>query len=113
MVGQLKVIGDRGELRDYVDLMVIELQAHRRVEEGIELYLQRYGLDDTHPSVRSIVLALGHFDDVAGDPLLEADADGIACEQLPTPTGGPSSTTSTTTAAAQPVAVAATPRFTG
>jgi hypothetical protein len=70
---KLKVIGDRGELRDYVDLMVIELQAHRRVEEGIELYLQRYGLDDTHPSVRSIVLALGHFDDVAGDPLLEAE----------------------------------------
>ena len=54
------------------------------------------------------------FDDGAlGAPLLDPDADGIACEQLPTPTGGPSSTTSTTTAAAQPVAVAATPRFTG
>lgn len=70
---KVKVIGDRGELRDYVDLMAIEQQAHRGVEEGIELYLQRFGLDDTHPSVRAIVLGLGHFGDVAGDPLLEAE----------------------------------------
>lgn len=70
---KLKVIGDRGELRDYVDLMAIEQLAHRTAEEGIEIYLQRYGLDDTHPSLRAIVLGLGHFDDVAGDPLLEAE----------------------------------------
>ena len=64
---------DRGELRDYVDLMAIEQRAHRSVEEGIDLYLARYGLDATHPSVRAIVLGLGHFDDVAGDPLLESE----------------------------------------
>ena len=53
--------------------------------------------------------------DVLGAPLLDPDGDGIACEQLPpTPTSGPSSTTtSTTTSAVRPVAVAATPSFTG
>jgi hypothetical protein len=53
--------------------MAIEEQAGRRVEEGIELYLSRYGLTDAHPSLRAVVLALGHFDDVEGDPLLEAE----------------------------------------
>jgi hypothetical protein len=70
---KVKVIGDRGELRDYVDLMALEQMAHRTVEEGIALYLQRYGLDDDHPSIRAIVTGLGYFDDVAGDPLLESE----------------------------------------
>ena len=73
LAAKVKVIGDRGELRDYVELMAIEQQTGRTVEEGIELYLQRYGVVDTHPSVRAIVLGLGHFDDVVGDPLLEAE----------------------------------------
>lgn len=70
---KVKVIGDRGELRDYVDLMHIELSTRRTVEEGIALYLQRYGLDDDHPSIRAIVAGLGYFDDIAPDPLLESE----------------------------------------
>ncbi len=53
---------------------------------------------------------------VLGAPLLDPDGDAIACEQLPTPAAGASSTTSSTTTsttAGQPVAVGATPRFTG
>jgi hypothetical protein len=70
---KVKVVGDRGELRDYVDLLAIEEHTGRTVEEGIALYLRRYGLDHDHPSVRAIVTGLGWFDDVAGDPLLEAE----------------------------------------
>lgn len=70
---KVKVIGDRGELRDYVDLLAIEERTGRTVEEGIALYLRRFGLGDDHPSVRAIVGGLGWFDDVAGDPLLEVE----------------------------------------
>lgn len=70
---KVKVIGDRGELRDYVDLMAIEEHTGRTVEEGIGLYLERFGLTDDHPSLHAIVTGLGWFDDVAGDPHLEAE----------------------------------------
>jgi hypothetical protein len=42
---KLKVIVDRGELRDYFDLMAIERDAGRTVEEGLGLSLERYGLE--------------------------------------------------------------------
>lgn len=65
---KLKVVGDRGELRDYFDLLVIDRDTGRRIEEGCALFLARY-----HPGVQEaallhIVRALGHFADVADDP---------------------------------------------
>lgn len=66
-------VGDRGELRDYVDLMEIERRTGLVVEEVVPLYLDRYGLDPAHESVTSILLALGHLDDVADDPGQAAD----------------------------------------
>jgi hypothetical protein len=39
---KLKVVGDRGELRDYFDLMAIEQQTGRTVEEGLSLFLARF-----------------------------------------------------------------------
>lgn len=67
---KLKVIGERGEMRDYFDVMRIEQHTGRRVEEGLQLYMARYGVERTHPSVEAIVLGLGYFDDVADDPYL-------------------------------------------
>ncbi len=67
---KLKVIADRGELRDYFDLMTIETRAGRRAEEGLALYLHRYGIDETHPTVEAIVRGLGFLDDVNDDPHL-------------------------------------------
>ena len=73
---KLKVIGDRGELRDYYDLMRIETDVGLMMEVGLRLYAQRYGIELDHPSVAHIVRALGTFSDVAPDPWL-ADS---ACE---------------------------------
>jgi hypothetical protein len=39
---KLKVVGDRGELRDYYDLMVIEQRAWRTADEGLALFVERF-----------------------------------------------------------------------
>lgn len=67
---KLKVIGDRGELRDYYDIEVIEERTTLTVEQGIALYVARYRPDPPEPSVAHIVRALGYLDDVADDPAL-------------------------------------------
>lgn len=71
---KLKVIGDRGELRDYYDLMCIEQRAGLPVEHGLLLYQHRYGVAADHPSIVHIVQALGYLDDVVDDPLLAQSA---------------------------------------
>jgi hypothetical protein len=70
---KLKVIGDRGELRDYFDVMTIEQRLGRTVEEGIALYLERFQVPPEHESVRHVVLGLGYLDDVDDDELLPVD----------------------------------------
>ncbi len=74
---KLKVIGDRGELRDYYDLKVIEERAGRRVEEGIGLFLRRYGPRDPDAAARHVLLGLGYFDDVGDDPFLPETREQI------------------------------------
>ncbi len=75
---KVKVIGDRGELRDYFDLMRMEQIAGRRIEEGIGLYMTRYRVAPEHPSIEHIVEALGYLDDVDEDDLLPEDRATIA-----------------------------------
>jgi len=69
---KVKVVGDRAELRDFFDLMEIEARAHRYVEEGLQLYMARFGIDETHMSLGHIVKGFGYFDDLNDDPFLEA-----------------------------------------
>lgn len=74
---KLKVIGDRGAIRDYFDLMVIERDTDLRVEEGLELFVRRY-----HPRVPDMALAhivrgLGYLDDVELDPQLPIDLSEV------------------------------------
>ncbi len=75
-----KVIGDRGEMRDYYDLMRITTDAGISPHIGLRLYSERYGVTLEHPSVAHIVTALGSFADVADDPWLAeaAEADASA-----------------------------------
>lgn len=77
MAMKLKVVGDRGELRDYFDLMAIERQAGRMVEEGLSLFLTRF--EPTYPqqALGHIVRGLGYFDDVEADDLLPVGRDEI------------------------------------
>lgn len=75
---KLKVIGDRGELRDYFDLMEIERKAGRPVEEGLGLYLTRYRVRPDDVTVSHIVGALGYLEDVDEDDALPVDKGAIA-----------------------------------
>lgn len=75
---KVKVIGDRGELRDYFDLKRIEEITGRGVEEGIGLYMTRYQVPPEHPSIGHIVEALAYLDDVDEDDMLPEDHATIA-----------------------------------
>jgi predicted nucleotidyltransferase component of viral defense system len=73
---KLKVVGDRGELR-YFDVMQIEQQARRTVEEGLGLYMARYDVPREHVTIRHIVNGLGYFGDVGDDEALPVSRDEI------------------------------------
>jgi hypothetical protein len=75
---KLNAIAGRGELRDYFDLMTIDQQSGRTIEEGLALFLARYQPSHQDSALTPILLALGHLDDVADDPFLPADRDTIA-----------------------------------
>jgi len=74
---KLKVVGDRGELRDYYDLMRVETDAGVMMETALRLYGRRYGIAMDHPSVPHIVRAIGSFADVADDPWLAESLQGL------------------------------------
>lgn len=65
---KLKVLLDRRELRDYFDLLSIERDGGRTVEEGIGLALAKYRPAAEPAFVTRVLLALGHLDDVEDDP---------------------------------------------
>lgn len=72
---KLEVVGDRGELRDYYDLMCIEVEGEADAIGMLDWYCRRYGVSKDHQSVYHIVRALGSFSDVADDPWLSASLD--------------------------------------
>ena len=74
---KLNAIAGRAQLRDYYDLMAIEQQAGRSVEEGLALFLARYQPDHADSAITPILLGLGYLDDVADDPSLPAERDTI------------------------------------
>lgn len=70
---KVKVIADRGELRDYFDLMVIEQRTDLTVEEGLVLFVDRYQPASPESAVSVIVRGLGYLDDVNDDPGLPVE----------------------------------------
>jgi hypothetical protein len=70
MAMKLKVVGDRGEMRDYYDIKLIEEQGHLTVEDGIALFLERYGVGPASEALRHVVGTLGYLDDVEEDDAL-------------------------------------------
>ena len=74
---KLKVIGDRGELRDYFDLLVLERDTGHRIEEGLAIVIERYRPDTPEAAILHIVRALGYLDDVADDPGLPGNRTEI------------------------------------
>lgn len=78
MATKLKVIAQRGELRDYFDLQRIEEQTGRTVDEGLSYFVARYQPPDVRDQVLAIINALGYLDDVDEDEFLPATKDEIA-----------------------------------
>ncbi len=74
---KLNAIAGRAELRDYFDLMTIERQGGRTIEEGLALFLARYRPQHEDSALAPIVLALGHLDDVGDDPFLPVEREEI------------------------------------
>jgi hypothetical protein len=75
---KLKVLAERGEMRDYFDVRAIDEQSPLSVEDGVALFLARYRLDPSSGAVRSLIHALGYLDDVEEDPSLPASRDELA-----------------------------------
>jgi len=69
---KLKAVGDRGELRDYFDLKLIEEQGGVTVEDAFGYLLQRFNITREHESVKHIVMSLGFLGDVEDDEMLPA-----------------------------------------
>jgi hypothetical protein len=74
---KLEVVGDRGELRDYFDLMTIEQRAGRSVEEGLQLFLARFQPPYAQNALGHIVRGLGYFDDIEPDDQLPVSHQSI------------------------------------
>lgn len=74
---KLKVVMDRGALRDYFDLMSIEQRTDLDVVQGATLYVQRYRPTTPDQHIGQIVRALGYFEDVDDDPAVPASRDEI------------------------------------
>ena len=72
MAMKLKVVGDRGELRDYFDLMTIEQRTGRTADEGLALFAERFQPEYPQQAINHILLGLGYFDDVDPDDALPA-----------------------------------------
>ena len=77
MAMKLKVVGDRGELRDYFDLMTIEQRTNRTVDEGLALFLERFQPEFPDQALSHIVLDLGYFNDVDPDDALPVSRQQI------------------------------------
>lgn len=75
---KLKVIAERGELRDYFDLKSIEQRTGRTVEEGLGLFRERYGASADSQALGRVVRALGYLDNVEEDKLVPEDKREIA-----------------------------------
>lgn len=67
---KLKVVGDRGELRDSFDLMMIEQRTGRTADEGLALFVARFQPEYPQQAINHILLGLGYFDDVDPDDAL-------------------------------------------
>jgi predicted nucleotidyltransferase component of viral defense system len=78
MAMKLKVLAERGELRDYYDVMRIEQDGGVSVEDGIAYYLERYGLDRASAALTHLIRALGHLGDVDDDEALPISKESLA-----------------------------------
>jgi hypothetical protein len=63
MAMKIKVMAERGEMRDYFDVKAID-EGGISVEEGVELYIERYGVSPTSAAITHLYVAMGDLSDV-------------------------------------------------
>ena len=73
MAMKLKVMAERGEMRDYFDVKAIDEKGSVSVEEGIELYMRRYGIDPASDALPHLYRTMGDLGDVEADDSLPID----------------------------------------
>jgi DNA-binding MarR family transcriptional regulator len=73
MAMKLKVMAERGEMRDYFDVKAIDEQGTVSVEEGVALYMRRYGIDPSSEALPHLYRTMGDLSDVEVDELLPID----------------------------------------
>ena len=77
MAMKLKIIVDRGELRDYFDIMKIEEDRRIMVEIGLAFAVEKYSPTQPDRFIKLIVMALGSLNDVEDDPALPVSKEVI------------------------------------
>lgn len=75
---KMKVILDRGAMRDYFDLMELDRRRVVPAEEALRLMLERYRPQNPDDTLMTVVRSLGYLDDVEPDPALPVSDDTIA-----------------------------------
>jgi hypothetical protein len=73
MAMKIKVMAERGEMRDYFDVKAIDESGGISVEEGVALYMRRYGIDPSSEALPHLYRAMGDLTDVEEDDLLPED----------------------------------------
>jgi len=77
MAMKIKVMVERGEMRDYFDVKAIDEGGGVSVEEGIELYIRRYGVSPNGDALGHLYRAMGDLSDVEVDELLPASKQSL------------------------------------
>lgn len=77
MAMKIKVMAERGEMRDYFDVKAIDEEGAISVEEGVELYMRRYGIDSSSDALPHLYRTMGDLSDVEADDLLPIDLDEL------------------------------------
>ncbi|HWO16349.1 MAG TPA: nucleotidyl transferase AbiEii/AbiGii toxin family protein [Solirubrobacterales bacterium] len=70
MAMKLKVMAERGEMRDYFDVKAIDEDGAVSVEEGIEAYVKRYDIKPSSDALPHLYQAMGDLSDVEVDESL-------------------------------------------
>jgi len=70
---KLKVMAERGEMRDYFDVKAIDEEGAVSVEEGIDLYMERYGISPSSDALLHLFKAMGDLSDVEADDSLPTE----------------------------------------
>jgi len=73
MAMKIKVMAERGEMRDYFDIKAIDEKGAISIEEGVELYMRRYAIDASSDALSHLYRAMGDLSDVEADDLLPID----------------------------------------